>query len=307
MRNLCIIKAVMVATEHHVKNTKRHGRHQSRSKHFLNVYHPYLPFLLLVLVVIGFFLLSSTDSRSNVLSYSSSVTKDGLLTQTNNQRERHKKSALRINFRLAKAAQDKADDMAKRDYWAHITPDGKTPWIFIDASGYEYKKAGENLAYGFSSSSDMVYGWMNSPPHRENILDPDYSDIGFGIANSGDFVDTGPETIVVAMYGTPGHGTISKSSDQAVNSARTLVTEPDALRVPKVALFARGTAPWAASAIGVIIGICLSLLFIKHAVALRKTIKQGEKFVVHHPVLDIVIVAVICLGIFLTRSAGLIR
>lgn len=297
----------MAARGYNAHSTKRHGRHQHRNKPFLNVYHPYLPFLLLAVIVIAFLFLPKSNKYSDVLSYSTAVSQDGLLTQTNSQRQRNKEPALKINFKLAQAAQNKAEDMAGRNYWSHTTPDGKAPWIFIDAAGYAYKKAGENLAYGFKSSSDMVYGWMNSPPHRENILDPDYREVGFGIANSDNYIGKGPETIIVAMYAAPGRGVLGQSSDQAVNSARPLVIEPDPQRVPNVALFARGSAPWAASAVGVIIGVCLAILFIKHGLALRKTIKRGEKFVVRHPLLDIIIVAVICLGIFLTRSAGLIR
>ena len=297
----------MVTSGHNAHNTKRHGRHQSRNKPFLNVYHPYLPFLLLLLIVVGFIFLPKLGERTDVLSYSTAVSGDGLLTQTNSQRQRSKKPALRINFKLAQAAQDKAQDMVRRNYWSHITPDGKAPWIFIDNTGYVYKKAGENLAYGFNSSSDTVYGWMNSFPHRENILDKDYSEVGFGIANSSDFIDQGPETVVVAMYGSPGEGAITKSNQRVVNSANILINEPASEKVPKIALFARGNAPWAASAIGVIIGICLSILFVKHGLAIRRTMKRSEKFVLHHPLLDVIFVVVICVGIILTRSSGLIK
>jgi hypothetical protein len=93
--------------------------------------------------------------------------------------------------------------MIARNYWSHTTPDGQEPWVFIDNSGYDYSKAGENLAYGFATSSDAVGGWMNSPSHRANMLDTAFSDVGFGFANGSNYNGDGEQTVVVAMYGSP--------------------------------------------------------------------------------------------------------
>ncbi len=138
------------------------------------------------------------------MAYATEMSSGGLLGATNAQRAQNGNlSALTINSKLSAAAQTKANDMVARNYWSHNTPDGKEPWTFMDAAGYEYQKAGENLAYGFATSSDAVVGWMNSPGHRANILDSAYREVGFGFANANDFVGTGNETIVVAMYGNP--------------------------------------------------------------------------------------------------------
>jgi hypothetical protein len=103
----------------------------------------------------------------------------------------------------------KADYMFAKDFWAHNGPDGTTPWYFIKKSGYTYVYAGENLARGFTSSSDVVTAWMNSPTHRENMLSPNYKDIGFSI-KKGKLLgeDT---TLVVEMFGS----TTNISSGQA--------------------------------------------------------------------------------------------
>ncbi len=84
--------------------------------------------------------------------------------------------------------------------WAHIAPDGTTPWVFIKNSGYDYLYAGENLARGFTNASDAVNAWMASPTHRENLLSSNYSDVGFAV-RSGTL--TGSDTIlIVQMFGT---------------------------------------------------------------------------------------------------------
>jgi hypothetical protein len=126
-----------------------------------------------------------------------------LLQTTNQRRAENGAGALTNNAALNAAAQAKANDMMTRDYWSHNTPDGNPPWVFIDNAGYAYQKAGENLAYGFATGEDTVAGWMNSPSHKDNMLNIDYKDVGFGFVNAPNFVGTGNETIVVAEYGTP--------------------------------------------------------------------------------------------------------
>jgi hypothetical protein len=126
-----------------------------------------------------------------------------LLDDTNTQRINNGVAALALNGLLDNAAQAKANDMAARDYWSHNTPDGQTPWTFMDAAGYKYQLAGENLAYGFATAADTLTGWMNSPGHRANILNGGYTEVGFGYINIANYQGTGPETLVVAMYGAP--------------------------------------------------------------------------------------------------------
>lgn len=145
-----------------------------------------------------------TDPNSNdVLAYATNTSPAGLLSATNTQRINGGVGALTANSKLASAAQAKANDMVARDYWSHVTPDGKQPWAFITAAGYQYVSAGENLAYGFLTSGDTITGWMNSPSHRENLMNGKFTEVGFGIANSANFVGNGKQTIVVAMYAKP--------------------------------------------------------------------------------------------------------
>ncbi len=138
-----------------------------------------------------------------VLAYATNVSTSGLLSSTNSQRTSNGVAALTANSQLQSAAQAKANDMVTRNYWSHQTPDGQQPWVFITNAGYQYLSAGENLAYGFMTSSGTVTGWMNSPPHKANLLSASFTEVGFGIANSPNYVGNGPQTVVVAMYGKP--------------------------------------------------------------------------------------------------------
>lgn len=76
----------------------------------------------------------------------------------------------------------KAEDMVRDGYFSHIAKDGKNPWYWIKEAGYRFKYAGENLAVLFDSANDIEKAWLNSPSHRENILNSKFTEIGVGIA-----------------------------------------------------------------------------------------------------------------------------
>lgn len=200
-----------------VHHKKRLGKHHKANKHYMKAYWPYLP--LVLIIAFGFTLSNVLASPGKVLGGQTTITSSGLLSETNNKRLANGETSLSLNSQLESAAQAKANDMVSRDYWSHNTPDGKQPWTFIIAAGYTYQLAGENLAYGFDSSESVLTGWMNSPEHKANILNAGYKDVGFGIASSPNFVGTGPETVVVAMYGT-------KKETAAANISFTVGSKP---------------------------------------------------------------------------------
>jgi uncharacterized protein YkwD len=180
---------------------RRLGQHHRHSNMYLKAYWPYLPIVFVVVCGLAVNSLLSQQHKS-VLGYATDMSIQSLLDDTNAQRANNGEGPLTINADLDQAAQTKANDMAAQDYWSHDTPEGQTPWSFIIAAGYDYQTAGENLAYGFDTSADVLTGWMNSPEHRANILNTTYHDVGFGIVNIANYQDSGPETLVDAMYGS---------------------------------------------------------------------------------------------------------
>lgn len=117
----------------------------------------------------------------------------------NEQRQSSSIEPLNYNEKLANAAQAKAEDMIEKAYWPHTSVDGREPWDFIKQSGYFYAVAGENLAKDFSSTSDMVQAWIESPTHRANILEDGYQDTGIAVLRGS---LGGRETVlVVQMFG----------------------------------------------------------------------------------------------------------
>jgi len=124
-----------------------------------------------------------------------------LWTEVNEERASLGLPELRLDPQLAKSSKGKCDDMVSQNYWGHTAPNGTEPWNFLRLAGIvKYQKAGENLAYGFSNAQDVVIGWMNSPTHKANIVDPAFTNEGFAVCESPNFIDKGYQLIVVQHF-----------------------------------------------------------------------------------------------------------
>jgi uncharacterized protein YkwD len=87
---------------------------------------------------------------------------------------------------LSGVALGHASDMAEHNYFEHEDLQGKSPSDRVRASGYQEKLVGENIAYGPKTVDEVVQGWLNSPGHCENIMDPRFAEMGVGYAVSRD-------------------------------------------------------------------------------------------------------------------------
>lgn len=150
---------------------------------------------------------------------------DVIVDITNVNREANAAGTLAENPVLQGAAQKKAEDMATKGYFAHYAPDGTSPWYWFKLMGYAYSYAGENLAVNFVDSRDVVDAWMNSPKHRENIVNANYTEIGIGIAEG---MYQGQRAVfVVQFFGRPAANTggATKPAPVAVPVSQATTTE----------------------------------------------------------------------------------
>lgn len=99
---------------------------------------------------------------------------------TNEERVEAGCAPLSVNVQLVNAAQRHSEDMAFNDFFSHTGSDGSLPWDRMEAAGYEWQEAGENIAAGYQTPESVVSGWMASAGHRANILRCSYQDIGVG-------------------------------------------------------------------------------------------------------------------------------
>ncbi len=171
-----------------------------------------------VLVGAIFGILTLALASSNLLNSPSlaAVVSAVLVDLTNSDRAAHTVGGLTVSPVLTAAAQAKADDMAARGYFAHVSPDGKNSWYWFREAGYTFIYAGENLAVDFHDSGDVVRAWMNSPTHRRNMLDGNFTEIG--IATARGVYEGRPTTFVVQMFGTPARATAAVAPVQTTAS-----------------------------------------------------------------------------------------
>lgn len=159
----------------------------------------------LLLIVVGLLVseglvVLTTRVMPQVLGYAASIPPEKIIELTNVERIHRGLSPLRVVNILNQAALAKAGNMFAKNYWAHNAPDGTQPWFFITSSGYQYIRAGENLARDFTDPASVVVAWVNSPSHRENLLNPDYQDIGVAVVDG--MLGGAQTTLVVQMFGT---------------------------------------------------------------------------------------------------------
>lgn len=141
-----------------------------------------------------------------------------IIKLTNQIRSRLNLGLLAENSLLNQAAAAKTEDMLIKQYFSHSGPDNRSLANWLKDSGYNYKFAGENLALGFASAAEVVNGWSRSKTHYNNIIDPQFSEIGVGLA-AGLYHDY-DTTFVAQLFGAP--------------PAPALAISPTAATAPKI-------------------------------------------------------------------------
>ncbi len=125
-----------------------------------------------------------------------------LIERVNAERKRRRLPPLRENALLDRAAQGHADDMIRRSYYGHESPEGQTPLDRVRHAGYSAQSVGENIAEGQSAVTEVMDAWMASPVHRGHILSLELREIGCGAAFGSNA--RGYEIVWVQDFGTPG-------------------------------------------------------------------------------------------------------
>jgi len=196
-----------------------------------NNYKAYLAQPGFLAVLLSFYILNQSFIRSfalikpGVLGYSSEINAQKVLDQTNEQRLKNNLSPLSYSDVLSKSAQAKAEHMFAHNYWAHNAPDGTNPWHFFKLVGYDYQVAGENLAKDFYDTDTMIKAWMNSPTHKDNILNPKYKEIGIGVVNG--TLSGIKTTLVVQHFANPVVALAPAKQDIAVKYSPPVIQLPD--------------------------------------------------------------------------------
>lgn len=185
--------------------------------------HKALSFYSIGLILSQLLFGATMYSGPMIMSGDAQVVAKNIITLSNKQREDMGISVVYENETLSKAAYGKLKDMFDKDYWDHTGPNGETAWNFINDSGYRYLLAGENLARGFNRSEDVVTAWMESPTHRENILNGRFKEMGVAVGSGR--IKGNTTTVIVQLFGEPKTAFASQSSENKVLGTQKLIPE----------------------------------------------------------------------------------
>ncbi|MGP4108001.1 CAP domain-containing protein [Virgibacillus sp. L01] len=125
---------------------------------------------------------NQTQPQKGQNEYTSTVIK-----LTNQERSNQGLSPLKAHKKLSNVARNKAVDMQSNGYFSHTSPTHGSPFDMMKNAGVSYQSAGENIARGQKSPQQVVDAWMNSQGHRENILNGNFTHIGVGYTESGNY------------------------------------------------------------------------------------------------------------------------
>ncbi|MCA0984213.1 CAP domain-containing protein [Halobacillus yeomjeoni] len=125
---------------------------------------------------------TQTETNAEVSAFEKEV-----VELTNQERAKQGLSPLKLDTELSAVAEDKSLDMQQNNYFSHNSPTYGSPFDMMKAYGIDYRTAGENIAMGQTSPPQVVNGWMNSEGHRKNIMNPDFTHIGVGHVENGNY------------------------------------------------------------------------------------------------------------------------
>jgi uncharacterized protein YkwD len=103
----------------------------------------------------------------------------------NNERRKRNLKPLREDPRLTQSARSHSEAMAKQGFFDHTDKQGRGPAERVTATGYRWRMVAENIAMnnGYKDPArSAVEGWMKSSGHRTNLLTPEFTDTGVGVA-----------------------------------------------------------------------------------------------------------------------------
>jgi hypothetical protein len=103
---------------------------------------------------------------------------------TNQERAKVNAPGLKWNNRLVLAARLHSDEMARQKDLSHQLQGEPVFTERLSERGARFSAAAENVGFG-DDAETLQMGWMHSPPHRANLLNPAYTDMGVGIVRSG--------------------------------------------------------------------------------------------------------------------------
>lgn len=301
------MKTKKKVTKKVVKLKKQVNRHLKMTfvPHKANQYRPHLirryGLGVVLVIVIGLQVGYNFSTAGRILGAKQTISTADLLADTNTQRVSHNLPALQLSSDLSQAAFLKGQDMFAHQYWAHVSPDGTTPWHWFEVVGYNYSYAGENLAKDFTTADAATTAWMASTEHRANILDTNYTQVGFAVVDG--TLKGKPTTLIVALFGEPVTTLASVAGAQTGGPMTEAPTTHNIGIITRFGMAIQSITPAALGAIVLILlVIAVALAAHMYRAKLPKVLRQS--WYRHHGIIKATGMASLCLVVIFLYSGG---
>jgi len=197
---------------------------KNKNKKQMNILKNKTSFIVSIAVTVSaicllFFVTPGRSQSPSILE--TEINSEDLIILTNEIRSIKGLNPLTVNKKLTNAATSKAKHLIQHNYFSHNSPAGKQFSERIIESGYNFQIVGENLAIGFDTNKDVMKAWMDSPKHKENILNEKYNEIGL-VVMQGD-IDGNLETIIVQIFGAQPVLRLSENLSEFIKSNTLLL------------------------------------------------------------------------------------
>ncbi|HUC95584.1 MAG TPA: CAP domain-containing protein [Candidatus Saccharimonadia bacterium] len=280
---------------------KQHGLHHRIDRKYGQVYWPYLP--VLIFVIVG--LLSGIVLFNHKISNSStSISSVQLLNNINQIREKNHLNTLTSNPDLITAAQMQANSISTSNSWSPITQSRDDAFNFISIQEHNLSIPKENLAYGFNSASQVVTAWSSSSYQDNNLLSSSINSVGYAVVTSPNFMNQGKKQIVVAIFDQNRSLPITSGSHSNLSTASTNV--PSVLAVTRLSNLIDTNSPTEYIVVITVLSLIALYLIINHTRKLHKWFSKGEDLFLAHPMIDIFLVIIFVILIGYSQTIGYI-
>lgn len=152
--------------------------------------------LLFATVALSFLLLTLPNT-----AVSAGISADSVVARSNVIRVKQARLPLRADAALAQAAQLRARELVAGAYFDHVRPDGAPFSTAVIEARYPFERVAENLAIDYLNESPLLDGWLESPSHRQALLNPEYAHVGIGVASG--VIGGKPTIVTVQLLGRP--------------------------------------------------------------------------------------------------------
>ncbi len=255
-----------------LQTKRRFGEHHKKGKNYQKIYWPFLP----LLIIAGLLVISGV--KLMVINHSN-LSNNNLITAINNVRSNHRYKSINLDSNLSSLAEVELNQLNNTSSSKAL----KQVAANLKSTQASYAEYGLNLAYGFRNNNYIINGWLINSSDKQNILNPDYSQIG--IASKTINFNHKYQKVIIAIFAPKQAHNIILTPFVSYGSSSLDLSSAEALGITNSKTYLFLTS--------FIIFILIIILVVRNFKKIIKYFKNSEKYLLKHYLIDIVLILII--------------